>query len=651
MFNSDIILVFRVYLISFLLQLISFPLTKKIFHKLPDNGYPLSRLMTTLMAGLIIWELANLGIAVNTDEGLVWSTIGLALFNLLIVYQHGLSSFKVTRETLKIIVIEEYLFFVGLFGMAYIRGYLPNIDSLEKFMDFGFVNSYLRSPLLPASDMWQAGKSINYYSFGHYWASIVIRYFGVAPAVGYNLVLAFIAGLSLSLSFSISYFLAGTKKNMAGMIGGLTGAFATVLAGNTHVIWYLISHMGLMGYWYADATRFIHNTIHEFPGYSFVVADLHGHLIDLPVVLAFILIFLHWLQSRKILDEIIMGILFGVMMMTNTWDVAVYGMFLMIAGLFLVIRDSREIVKLLKTAGVMLLFMVLTALPWFISFQSISSGIKMVTERTPLWQLAVLWTGGIVVSILAILTEKKGEKSLPIWTLVLCILMLILIPELVYAKDIYPDHPRANTMFKLTYQASIMIGLLVGTVFGKLFDSERKLFWWYRTIGILIMSFLFVGTMVFPVVSFPNFYSNFSKYNGLNGEKWVSETMPERYSVINYLRNNPNGKNMVEAVGDSYTNFDAISVFSGVPTIQGWRVHEWLWRGGYDAVGLRETDVRRIYETLDMDEAKTLLKKYNAGWIVVGEDERGMYAINDAGLESLGKKVFENGGTYLIRVK
>jgi hypothetical protein len=28
------------------------------------------------------------------------------------------------------------------------------------------------------------------------------------------------------------------------------------------------------GYWYADATRFIHNTIHEFPSYS-PVSDLH----------------------------------------------------------------------------------------------------------------------------------------------------------------------------------------------------------------------------------------------------------------------------------------------------------------------------------------------------------------------------------------
>ena len=39
------------------------------------------------------------------------------------------------------------------------------------------------------------------------------------------------------------------------------------------------------GYWYPNATRFIPFTIHEFPIYSFVVSDLHGHVLDIPIVL------------------------------------------------------------------------------------------------------------------------------------------------------------------------------------------------------------------------------------------------------------------------------------------------------------------------------------------------------------------------------
>ncbi len=647
---SDLLIILQVYLISFGLVAVGFPLTKKIFPKLPDSGYALSRLVSTLLASLLVWETANLGLPVNNDIGL-WVATGVVLIaDVVIIFKEGFKFLKVSRESIKLMVMEEYLFFVGLAGMAIVRAFLPNIDSLEKFMDFGFVKSYLVSPTLPAGDMWQAGKTINYYSFGHFWASELIRYFQVIPSIGYNMVLAFIAGTSLSLSFSISHLLSGAKKGAAGMIAGVTGAMAVVLAGNTHVIWYLFTNKSLHSYWYADATRFIHNTIHEFPGYSFVVADLHGHLIDLPIVLSFLLIFLHWLRSRKLLDEVIMGVFFGVMMMTNTWDVPIYGLLLSVAGVFMVLADKNNFWKLTKSAGVMLLFMVLTALPWFISFQSISSGIKMVLERSPLWQIMVLWSGGLIVSLFSVITEGRGENKLPIRTLALTVLLLILIPEVVYAKDIYPDHPRANTMFKLTYQASIMIGLLLGSLMGKLFDGERKIFWGWRWLSILLISFIFMGTLIFPAEAFPNFYSNFDKYQGLDGESFLKQKMSDRYEVIKFLKDNSDGRNMIEAVGDSYTNFNAIPVFTGVPTVEGWRVHEWLWRGGYDSVAVRETDVRNFYEQKDLEFRRKILNKYNVGWIVVGEDERGIYSIDEVSIKELGE-VIQFGETYLIKVR
>ena len=108
---------------------------------------------------------------------------------------------------------------------------------------------------------------------------------------------------------------------------------------------------------------------------------------------------------------------------------------------------------------------------------------------------------------------------------------------------------------------------------------------------------------------------------------------------------------MVEAVGDSYTDFNAVSVFSGVPTIEGWRVHEWLWRGGFEVVAAREVEVRTIYETKDQGARSLLLKKYNIGWILVGADERGMYEVNEEQIKELGEMVYENGETYLVKVK
>lgn len=651
MISQDLLTILRIYFVSLVLGLVSWPATRVLFNKLPDNGWSLTRIFTTLFSALIVWEIGNLGLPVNNTTFLIIVTGILLVFNLLIAWDQAGMVFRLNVDLIKVIVIEEYLFLVGFFVVTIARGFMPNIDSLEKFMDFGFVNRYLSTSVLPTQDMWQAGKIINYYSFGHFWASILIRFFNVLPATGYNIVLGFIAGLTMQISFGVILAMTSTKNLFASMMGGVIGAFGVAFAGNTHIIWYMLKEKGLTGYWYADATRFIYNTIHEFPGYSFVVADLHGHLLDLPIVLAFILVATHWIHFKQWKNEIIMGIFFGVMMMTNTWDVAVYGLFLVVAGIQFLFQGKKNILFLIRSAGVMLLFMAITALPWWLSFNSISNGIAAVSLRSELWKLAALWSGGLIVVLMSVITEGHGINKNIIRTMALTIVLLIIIPEIVYAKDIYPDHPRANTMFKLTYQASAMIGLLLGSLWGRLFDSERKMSRLWRLPATIIMIFFFCGTMIFPAQAFTTFYNNFENYQGLNGERWLETSTPEIFGAVNYLRANFDGKNLVESVGDSYTHENSISVFSGVPSIQGWRVHEWLWRGGYEVVATRAEDVRVIYEDFDQKKTNEIIKKYNVGWIYVGNYERGQYKVSESKILSLGEEVWRYEDAYLIRVK
>ena len=651
MWSVDLTTILKTYIISLGLQFLIWPLIKKYFSKLPDQGWALGRVLITLMAALLIWQLSYLGIAEN-NNGKLFAI--LALFGLLSLWQiitHGVKAFTVAKTTAKIIAIEEYLFLVGFGVMALIRAHAPSLDSLEKFMDFGFLKQYLLSPTLPAPDMWQAGQTINYYSFGHFWASIWLRIWGVAPAVGYNLMLAFIFGTSMSLVFLVCVTLAGNKSSKAATFGGIIGALGVMVAGNSHVIWYLIKNRSLDNYWYAEATRFIHNTIHEFPSYSFVVSDLHGHVLDLPIILTFLVVLFSWVENKKRVYEIAIGVLFGVMMMTNTWDVAVYGLVLLVLGVQMVVADIGELKKLLKTVGVMFVSFLLVALPWWLSFSSISSGVEVVTERSPFWQLLVLWSGGLVINILAVIIEGRGEKKIVIRTLALSAVFLIAIPEFVFARDIYPNHPRANTMFKLTYQAFILMGILLGVTFGSLLDRGRKIVLGLRVVAIFIIFFIFVGTMNFSFIAFTTYYGGFSNYYGLDGEKWMQTKVPENYGAVKYLRKNMNGKNMVEAVGDSYTLFNVVSVFSGVPTIQGWRVHEWLWRGGYSMVASREAEGREIYQGVSIEKTKEILDKYNIGWILVGLDEKITYKINEEKIWQLGEMVWEEGDTYLIKVE
>jgi len=650
MWSADLLIIFKTYLISLGLQFLIWPIVKKIFGKLPDEGWSLARVLVTLVCALVVWELSYLGFVEN-NSGKIFAILGLiGLFSLWLVYTKGIKAFFVARSTAKIIAIEEYLFLVGFGIMAIFRAHAPNLDSLEKFMDFGFLKQYLVSPTLPAMDMWQAGNITNYYSFGHFWGSILVRIWGVAPAVGYNLILAFIFGTGMSLTFLVCVMLLGKKNSRTATFGGLIGALAVMVAGNSHSIWYLLKNNSLSNYWYAEATRFIHNTIHEFPSYSFVVSDLHGHVLDLPIVLIFLVVMILWYENRNRIFEVLMGILFGVMMMTNTWDIAVYGLVLLVLGVQMIIIKPQEIKKLLLSSGVIFISFSVIALPWWLSFQSISSGIGIVTEGSPLWQLLALWGGGMIINILALVVGGRDKNKIIVRTLVLSAFLLIAIPEFVYAKDIYPNHPRANTMFKLTYQAFILMGILLGGTLGKLLERERKIVPVWKVSALVIIGVIFVGTMIFPLKAFPTYYGGFSGYYGLDGEKWMQTSMPVNYGAVQYLEKNRDGKNLVEAVGDSYTLYNAVSAFSGVPTIQGWRVHEWLWRGGYEVVAEREKEVAEIYQGKDINMTKNILNKYSVGWILIGQNERISYKINEEKLWKLGEIVWNLGDTYLIKV-
>ena len=81
---------------------------------------------------------------------------------------------------------------------------------------------------------------------------------------------------------------------------------------------------------------------------------------------------------------------------------------------------------------------------------------------------------------------------------------------------------------------------------------------------------------------------------------------------------------IAEAVGESYTDYARVSAYTGLPTIVGWPVHEWLWRGSYDEAGKRIPEVETLYQTLDLDAARKIIDKYQVEYIFVGSFERGL---------------------------
>src|SRR5690606_20373540 len=91
----------------------------------------------------------------------------------------------------------ELIFVVFLCLWSWVRSFSPDINGLEKFMDYGFMNSILRSEFFPPNDMWFAGKSINYYYYGHYVSALMTRMSMVPAAISYNLMIATIMANSI----------------------------------------------------------------------------------------------------------------------------------------------------------------------------------------------------------------------------------------------------------------------------------------------------------------------------------------------------------------------------------------------------------------------------------------------------------------------
>jgi len=108
---------------------------------------------------------------------------------------------------------------------------------------------------------------------------------------------------------------------------------------------------------------------------------------------------------------------------------------------------------------------------------------------------------------------------------------------------------------------------------------------------------------------------------------------------------------VLEANGDSYTDYCRVSAMTGLPTIVGWYVHEWLWRSDTEILNGRIADIENIYTSENWDIIESLIKEYDVEYIFVGKQEREKFEnLNHEMLRAVGSIVFEEGSTYIIKV-
>ena len=670
----DSLYLFLWWLLFFAIGVVNLPLTLTVLKKFYDLGYGLAKILGLFLITYFCF-LGGISHLVPVATASVYLIFGLlTTLNAVIFFKNKKEIVSLVIKKSKIIIFQELIFILCLVGWSVIRSYAPDARGLEKFMDLGFINSILRSRFLPAPDMWLAGSTINYYWFGHLLSAVATRLSFLPSFITYNLLIATILGFLANGAFALVSTLVSTlPKKVSGkaFAAGIISLILVCFAGNFHtpIYGYL---KGLDKYWYPDATRFIgyhpdtnDKTIHEFPIYSFVVSDLHAHLLDIPLVILF-LAFL-WRSVSETEDESLRGrvkqlffpgLILGGMFMTNTWD---FGNYLVASSvaIFLVKIIPSQLTwqkfgkAMLDTAvsiAILIVLGILTALPFILSFTSITQGIKFVHSHTPLWQLGVLWGFPLVLTIVFILLvflKLKGKiqkADVFILSLLAAGWILVFIPELIYVKDIYiASHYRANTMFKLTYQAYVMFYLTGGYIASRVITKMTGFIG--KTLSTTFFLLLFMSLLIYPFLAVGSYYNNLRTYRGLSGETWLKAIYPDLYQIVAWFEKNVKGQPAIlEAPGDSYTDYDVVSSYTGLPTVSGWFVHEWLWRGSSEVPAGRGQDVEKIYTTTSTSEAKNLLAKYQVKYVIVGQFEREKYpSLSESKFSKIGKKVFSFG--------
>src|SRR3990167_7310354 len=169
---SDFSYIFIWWLTIFIISLTVLPLTAALFKNFIDKGYIFSKIIGIFISSYIIWLLSGLHILPFEKLSIILVLIFLAVINILLLGKKNRE--EKIKIPLKWAVISEILFFLTLWFWSFVRANEPSIRGLEKYMDYGFVNSILRAVYFPPLDMWltkspeyTGGYFINYYYYGH----------------------------------------------------------------------------------------------------------------------------------------------------------------------------------------------------------------------------------------------------------------------------------------------------------------------------------------------------------------------------------------------------------------------------------------------------------------------------------------------------
>ncbi len=468
------------YLLSTLLGWLTFPLAYRLFPALKDRGYTLSRAFGLLVWGYAFWLLASFHIAQNDIGGLLLGLVvlaglsGYAFFTQYVVRNTELIDWL--KQNKPLILTTEILFLLAFAFMAFIRAGNPEILGTEKPMELMMINGIMNSPTFPPRDLWLSGYSISYYYFGYVMTSMLATLTGTPATAAFNLMTALVFALAAVGAYGILYNLLASLRSQSSIenrkseIGrALLAPLFLLLISNVEGFLEVLHRRGVFWtngnnfwtwlgipelrdapaqplqwipdrfWWWWRASRVIMDydlqnnptgdVISEFPAFSFILGDLHPHILAMPFVLLTIAVALNlflggfkgrtdFYVARLNVSKtgfFVIALLIGGLAFLNTWDILIGGALILFAYVLARARESGwgwERLEDLFLLGIsMLAVAYVMYLPFFIGFDSQAGGIlpsfMYPTRGAQLW---VMW-GTLFIPLFAFLLYRRATGS------------------------------------------------------------------------------------------------------------------------------------------------------------------------------------------------------------------------------------------------
>ncbi|HVA22844.1 MAG TPA: DUF2298 domain-containing protein [Chloroflexota bacterium] len=409
------------WLVAEVLGVLALPVCFVFFRGLPDRGLGFSKIAGLLLVGYFSWLIEDLQFLDFGRATVVAVLVLLAAGSAWLMRKDWpeLKVFLMSKR--RLLLGYELIFLAAFLFMAGFRGFNPEIAGTEKPMDFALINGILRSGQFPPKDPWMSGFSISYYYFGYYLVALMIELSGVLPAVGFNLALASIFGLTALGVAALLYNLTGRLRF------GLLGAFLTLLASNPDGFLRVLRAGTLAPqqfWWWWPSSRVLHSgcgqeCIDEFPQFSFMLGDLHPHVMVLPLAVFALAVALamllrpeplRWARSDW-LPLLLVPIAAGSLGFTNTWDLPAY-LAIVLAAIVLrqyiqsPVPPRRDRVKVREPGwfdwrppAFVAATSVVAYLPFYVGFQSQAGGIQAETAQTAPAEFLGMWAFGLLLAL------------------------------------------------------------------------------------------------------------------------------------------------------------------------------------------------------------------------------------------------------------